>query len=295
MKPLLLVLLAQSVWGRAHPRTRDVVETTDASATVAPIDTTAEPRPHAPTPSEPTLPPGRAEPEIDWTLFAVRGIGVVLSVILLLVVVRKILGHRKPAIPMSDELAKAKHAPLTVLHPPGTLGRREPPPPSAEVEGDAQTDEPAEQPPVHAQEPEGGWDPTVVVGPSIGPSPAARAAAAAEMHLTGVWAQVHSALGHDRTRIEFHEGLGVWRAWADAPTFEQAVIRGDSRTKAGAVRVLRIVASGISRPAREFASHACQPSSREDLGDAWTAWAVNRQGGAVHAYQGPPAAKARGR
>lgn len=298
MKPLLIILLAQSVLGRIHPRARDASEASDGAVATAPT-TPVDARPHAPVESEPTPAAGRPEPEIDWVLLAVRGVGLVVSVIILIAVLRRLFGRKHDAA--TAALAK-KSGPLKVIRPPGVLGRREPPAvarPSEDASSDASRDTTEEGvvgdvphetkcAPPHAQEPEGGWDHTVKVGEPIGETPAARAATAAEMHLAAVWDQVHTALGHDRTQIEFHKGLGVWRAWADAPTFEQAVFKGDSRTKLGAVRVLRIVTGGVARPAREFATTACRPSSRQDLGDVWTAWAVNRRGGAAHAYQTPP-------
>ena len=292
MKSLLIILLAQSLLptrGRARPH--DVIEPADA--TVAASTEAAAPRPHAPAEPEPAPAVGRPEPAVDWTLVFVRLVGVVVSIVAVWLVVRKLLRLRNDgAIPASDDLMKAARGPLRVIRPPGTLGRRESVAVVAPDAGTEQTDAPSgptvPEPPPPAQEPAGGWDESVVRAAPIGDSPASRAAAATEIHIASLWSQVHVALGHDRTHIAFHEGLGVWRAWADAPTYEQAVCKGESRTKLGAVRILRIVAGGTSRPARESASSACRPSTRHDLGDTWTAWATNRGGGAAHAYRAPP-------
>lgn len=291
MNALLIVLLAQSLTGAPRTRPRplvpmdmpDVVEVRHTESTA--------PRPHAPPEDAPLPMPSRAEPSIDMDALVRNFMLVFVVAIALLLVAKRIRRTKEPSIPASDELSKTEHEPISVIRPPGVLGRRQSPP-----EPEAPPD-PTSTSPHPERAPTGGWDPSVKRLEPLGESAPERAAAASDLHLAALWSQVHAALGHDRTMLAFHEGLGVWRAWSDAPTYEQAVLRGESRTKPGAVRVLRIVVGGVRQPDREFASPACRPSARTAMGDTWTGWAVNRNGGAAHSYRAPappPKATARG-
>lgn len=281
MNALFFVLLAQSLTGapRARPRPLAPMDTPDVVEVRRTEPTT--PRPHAPPEDAPLPMPSRAEPNIDMDAFVRNFVIVSVIVIALFLIARRIGRTREPSIPASDELSKTEHEPVAVIRPPGVLGRRQSP-----AEPEAPTDPTSPLPPPELA-PMGGWDPSVKRLDPLGESAPERAAAASDLHLAALWSQVHAALGHDRTMLAFHEGLGVWRAWSDAPTYEQAVLRGESRTKPGAVRVLRIVVGGVRQPDREFASPACRPSSRTAMGDTWTGWAVNRNGGAAHSYRAP--------